>query len=100
MSYSVFRIQGIKTTGDLIGISKHNKDRISHTNQDIDIIRIKDNITLIECDNYNTKFNEIVNLMKEEHTERMKTMRADRVKIFSQHINSSKNYVAFEMAFT
>ena len=44
VSYSVFRIQGIKTTGDLVGISKHNKDRVSHTNQDIDTSKSKDNI--------------------------------------------------------
>jgi hypothetical protein len=30
----------------------------------------------------------------------MKTMRADRIKTFNQHINSSKNDVAFEMVFT
>lgn len=100
MSYSVFRIQGIKTTGDLVGISKHNKDRISHTNQDIDTSKSKDNIILIECNNYNSKFNDIVAPMKQEHTERMKTMRADRVKTFNQHINSSKNDIAFEMVFT
>lgn len=100
MSYSVFRIQGIKTTGDLVGISKHNKDRVSHTNQDIDTSRSKDNIILIECNNYNSKFNDIVAPMKQEHTERMKTMRADRIKTFNQHINSSKNDVAFEMVFT
>lgn len=100
MSYSVFRIQGIKTTGDLKGISKHNKDRVSHTNKDIDHNRSKDNITLVECLNYNQKFNKIVEPMKLEHTERMKTMRSDRVKTFDQHINSSKNDVAFEMVFT
>ena len=100
MSYSVFRIQGIKTTGDLVGISKHNKDRISNTNQDIDTSKSKDNIILIECNNYNSKFNDIVAPMKQEHTERMKTMRADRIKTFNQHINSSKNDVAFEMVFT
>lgn len=100
MSYSVFRIQGIKTTGDLKGISKHNKDRVSHTNQDIDVTRSKDNITLVECSNYNQKFNKIVAPMKEEHTERMKTMRTDRIKTFDQHINSSKNDIAFEMVFT
>lgn len=100
VSYSVFRIQGIKTTGDLVGISKHNKDRISHTNQDIDTSKSKDNIILIECNNYNSKFNDIVAPMKQEHTERMKTMRADRIKTFNQHINSSKNDVAFEMVFT
>ena len=100
MSYSVFRLQGIKTTTDLKGISKHNKDRVSHTNQEIDSSRSKNNITLVECSNYNQKFNEIVGPMKEEHTERMKTMRADRVKTFDQHINSSKNDVACEMVFT
>lgn len=100
VSYSVFRIQGIKTTGDLVGISKHNKDRVSHTNQDIDTSKSKDNIILIECNNYNYKFNDIVAPMKQEHTERMKTMRADRIKTFNQHINSSKNDVAFEMVFT
>lgn len=100
VSYSVFRIQGIKTTGDLVGISKHNKDSVSHTNQDIDTSKSKDNIILIECNNYNSKFNDIVAPMKQEHTERMKTMRADRIKTFNQHINSSKNDVAFEMVFT
>ena len=100
VSYSVFRIQGIKTTGDLVGISKHNKDRVSHTNQDIDTSKSKDNIILIECNNYNSKFNDIVAPMKQEQTERMKTMRADRIKTFNQHINSSKNDVAFEMVFT
>ena len=100
VSYSVFRIQGIKTTGDLVGISKHNKDRVSHTNQDIDTSKSKDNIILIECNNYNSKFNDIVAPMKQEHTERMKTMRADRIKTFNQNINSSKNDVAFEMVFT
>ena len=100
MSYSVFRIQGIKTTGDLVGISKHNKDRISHTNQDIDHSKSKDNITLIECSNYNQKFNNIVAPMKKEHEKRMKTMRSDRVKTFNQHINSSKNDIACEMVFT
>lgn len=100
MSYSVFRVQGIKTTGDLKGISKHNKDRVSHTNKDIDKEKSKDNIILVECSNYTQKFNQIVEPMKVEHAERMKTMRADRVKTFEQHINSSKNDVACEMIFT
>lgn len=100
MSYSVFRIQGIKTTSDLKGVSKHDKDRVSHTNKDIDKDRSNENITLIECENYNAKFNKIVEPMKEEHTERMKTMRADRIKTFDQHINSSKNDIACEMIFT
>lgn len=101
MSYSVFRVQGIKTTSDLKGISKHDKDRISHTNKDIDKDRSNENITLIECtESYNSKFNKIVEPMREEHTKRMETMRADRVKTFDQHINSSKNDIACEMIFT
>lgn len=93
-------MQGIKTTSDLTGIYKHNVERVSHTNKDIDKSRSNNNITLIECKNYNKKFNEIVAPMKAEHEERMKTMRADRVKTFNQHINSSKNDVAFESVFT
>lgn len=100
MSYSVFRIQGIKMTGDLKGLKKHNVDRVSRTNEEIDKEKTKDNIILVECSNYNQAFNEIVAPMKEEHTERMKTMRADRVKTFDQAINSSKNDVACEMVFT
>jgi len=100
VSYSVFRIQGIRTTGDLKGLYKHNVERVSHTNKDIDKSRSNENIVLVQCDNYNKKFNKIVAPMKLEHDERMKTMRADRVKTFDQHINSSKNDVAFESIFT
>ncbi|MGL5087056.1 MAG: MobV family relaxase, partial [Clostridium sp.] len=59
-----------------------------------------DNITLVECSNYSKEFNKIVAPMKAEHTERMETMRADRVKTFDQAINSSKNDIACEMIFT
>lgn len=101
MSYSIFRIQGIKTTEDLKGLFKHNVLRVSNTNDEIHKNKSQDNITLVECgSNYNNKFNEIVAPMKAEHEERMKTMRADRVKTFNQYVNSSKSDVAFESIFT
>lgn len=101
MSYAIFRVQGIKTTSDLKGIGMHNKERISHTNDEIDKSRSKDNIILIDAGkSYKTKFNSIVSEMKKEHEERMETMRKDRVKTFEQHINSSKNDVATEFVFT
>lgn len=101
MSYSVFRIQGVKSTNDLKGLYKHNVERISHTNKDIDKTRSNDNIVLIQCNStYNKKFNNIVAPMKIEHDNRMKTMRADRVKTFDQYVNNSKNDIAFESVFT
>lgn len=101
MSYSVFRVQGIKTTKDLIGIGKHNKERVSNTNPDIDSLKSKENITLIACnETFNQKFNDITKEMRAEHEERMKNMRADRVKSFDRYINDAKNDIAFEMLFT
>ena len=92
MSYSVFRVQGIKTTKDLIGIGKHNKERVSNTNPDIDSLKSKENITLIACnETFNQKFNDITKEMRAEHEERMKNMRADRVKSFDRYINDAKN---------
>jgi len=67
---------------------------------DIDKTRSNENIVLVPCKNYSKKFNEIVAPMKAEHEERMRTIRADRFKTFDQHINSSKNDIAFESVFT
>ena len=101
LSYSIFRVKGIKTTGDLRGIGKHNDERVSHTNQDIDRTRSSENIELVKCDgSYLKKFNEITSEMKAEHEERMKTIRSDRRKTFDQAINSAKNDVAAEFLFT
>lgn len=102
MSYAVFRIEGIKTTNDLRGIGKHNKDRVSKTNEDIDKERSADNIELISLNDktYNERFDEIVKPYREEHEERMKTVRKDRVKSFSRHINDSRSDVATEFLFT
>ncbi|WP_170272224.1 MobV family relaxase [Clostridium tarantellae] len=101
MSYSVFRVQGIKKTTDLNGLHKHIKQRISRTNIDIDLDKSKDNIELISCnDTYKQRFNEITKDLKLVHDERMKTMRADRIKSFERYVNDSKNNVACEMIFT
>lgn len=101
MSYSVFRIQGIKNTGSLVGLGKHNKDRVSHTNPDIDKGKSNENIELVKCEGtYNQKFNEITKELRKNHDERMKTMRSDRVKTFEKSLNDSKNDVACEMIFT
>lgn len=104
MSYAIFRVQGIKTTGDLRGIGKHNVDRTSETNQDIDESRTADNIHLISADNksdsYLKKFFRTVEPLKEQHEEKMKTERKDRVKSFDAKINSSKNDIACEFLFT
>lgn len=101
VSYSIFRVQGIKTTGDLRGIGKHNADRVSYTNHDIDRAKSSENIELVKCeDTYLKRFNEITSEMKIEHEKRMKSMRSDRRKSFDQAINSAKNDVACEFLFT
>lgn len=97
MPKAIFRVQGIKTTGDLKGIGKHNIDRISHTNKDIDLERSNENITLKECDgNYNSKFHEITHDLKEQHEEQMKTTRKSRRKNFLDKVNEDKADVACE----
>ncbi|WP_052109474.1 MobV family relaxase [Bacillus clarus] len=101
MSYSIFRVQGIKTIGDLRGIGKHNADRVSYTNHDIDRAKSNENIELVKCeDTYLKRFNEITSEMKIDHEKRMKSMRSDRRKSFDQAINSAKNDVACEFLFT
>lgn len=102
MSYSIFRVEGIERTGDLRGIGKHNADRISATNDDIDKEKSHENIELIplQSESYLKRFYEIVEPYKEEHDERMATMRADRIKSFEKQINSSKSDVATEFLFT
>ncbi len=97
MPKAIFRVQGIKTTGDLKGIGKHNVDRISHTNKDIDRERSNENITLKECDeNYNSKFHEITHDLKMQHEEQMKTTRKSRRKNFLDKVNEDKADVACE----
>jgi hypothetical protein len=101
MSYSIFRVQGIKTTGDLRGIGKHNADRVSYTNHDIDRSKSSENIEIVKCeDTYLKRFNEITSEMKIDHEKRMKSIRSDRRKSFDQAINSAKNDVACEFLFT
>lgn len=100
MSHAIFRVQGIKTTSDLRGIGKHNLDRISLTNDDIDSSRTSENIHLVQSESYLKKFFNRVEPMKQEHDEKMKTERKDRVKSFEGKINSAKNDVACEFLFT
>ncbi|WP_172463380.1 MobV family relaxase [Priestia endophytica] len=100
MSYAIFRVQGIKTLSDLRGLGKHNAERVSETNLDIDKERSRENIELIECDSYLQKFNDITVEMKEEHNERMRTVRKDRIKSFESAINSAHNDVACEFLFS
>lgn len=103
MSYAIFRVQGIRTTGDLKGIGKHNLERVSYTNLDIDSSMFDENIHLIspaDSKSYMNRFSEIVKPMKLEHDEKMKNERKDRVKSFEAKINSSKNDVASEFLFT
>lgn len=100
MSYSIFRVQGIKTLSDLRGIGKHNADRVSDTNLDIDKDKSSENIELVKCDSYLKRFSEITLDMRGEHNERMKTTRSDRRKTFEQAIDGAKNDVACEFLFT
>lgn len=103
MSYAIFRVQGIRTTGDLKGIGKHNLERVSYTNLDIDVSMSAENIHLIsppDSKTYMNRFSEIVEPMKLEHEEKMKKERKDRVKSFEAKINSSKSDVASEFLFT
>jgi hypothetical protein len=102
MSSAIFRVQGIKTTNDLRGIGKHNDERISATNDDIDLTLSGENIHLIpsKSKSYSKDFFKMVEPMKQEHDEKMKTERKDRVKSFEAKINSSKNDVACEFLFT
>lgn len=100
MSYSILRVEGIKTLGDLRGLGKHNVDRVSETNLDIDKEKSAENIQLIECDSYLKRFNEITAEMRAEHNARMETIRADRQKTFEQAINSAHNDVACEFLCT
>ena len=97
MAKAILRVSGIKTTGDLRGIGKHNVDRISETNSDIDRERSHENITLKSCGgNYNLMFEEVTSDLKKQHEEQMKTTRKSRQKSFHNKINDDKSDVACE----
>jgi hypothetical protein len=101
VSYSIFRVKGIKTLSDLRGIGKHDKERVSHTNPDIDHGRSNENIELVPCNvSYRQRFNEITAEMRKEHEERMAKTRADRRKTFEQAVDTARNDVAAEFLFT
>jgi len=84
----------------LRGIGKHNADRVSDTNLDIDKDKSSENIELVKCDSYLKRFSEITLDMRCEHNKRMKTTRSDRRKTFEQAIDGAKNDVACEFLFT
>ena len=97
MAKAIFRVSGIKTTSDLRGIGKHNVDRISETNFDIDRERSNENITLKNCGgNYGLMFEEITRDLKIQHDEQMKTTRKSRQKSFLDKVNEDKADVACE----
>ena len=84
MSYAIFRDEGIKIIHELSQKGSHNgrtKDNYK-SNPNIRIEDSKNNIEIIECNDYVKKFYEITKEYQKEHSERMKNMRADRKKSF------------------
>ena len=97
MGKAIFRVSGIKTTADLRGAGKHNLDRKSETNKDIDLERSHENITLKNCDGtYNQMFDYVARDLKSQHEEQMETTRKSRQKSFHDKINDDKADVACE----
>lgn len=97
MAKAIFRVQGISTTGNLNGSGKHNIDRVSFTNKDIDPSRSHENITLKKCEgNYNEMFNHITKDLRKQHEQQMETTRKSRQKSFTDKINNDKADVACE----
>lgn len=97
VSMAIFRVSGIKATSDLQGIGKHNVERKSETNMDIDHSRSAENITLKNCaGNYNQMFDYVTRDLKKQHEEQMKTTRKSRQKSFTRKINDDKADVACE----
>lgn len=75
MGKAIFRVSGIKTTFDLRGIGKHNLDRKSDTNKDIDLSRSHENITLKRCTGtYLEMFGHVTEDLKKQHEEQMKKL--------------------------
>jgi hypothetical protein len=101
LAVAILRVQGYKTTGELTGLGKHNVDRISHTNKDIDSSRSHENITLKNCvGTYNQMFNYVTRDLQKQHEEQMKTTRKSRQKTFNQKINDDKADIACEFLMT
>lgn len=97
MGTAIFRVSGIKTTSDLRGIGKHNLDRKSETNKDIDLNRSHENITLKNCaGTYLEMFNYVTEDLKKQHEEQMEKTRKSRRKSFLDKINNDKADVACE----
>jgi len=102
MSYAIFRLQQIPKLKDLGQIGSHNL-RLKgayKSNPDINKSLSKNNISLISCDDYTKDFYKIVKPYKQEHEEKMKTIRENRKKPFSQKLDDSNSVVADELLFT
>ena len=103
LNYAIFRTNPIKTIRDLANIGAHNKREKSSykSNPNIDITKSVNNIEIKPLtEKYVKGFYNLVEPYKQEHEERMKTMRKDRVKSFSEMIDKSKSVVADELIFT
>ena len=103
LNYAIFRSNPINTIRDLANIGAHNKREKSSykSNPNIDINKSSNNIEIKPLtEKYVKGFYNLVEPYKQEHEERMKTMRKDRVKSFSEMLNTSKNVVADELIFT
>lgn len=103
LNYAIFRSNPINTIRDLANIGAHNKREKSSykSNPNIDINKSSNNIEIKPLtEKYVKGFYNLVEPYKQEHEERMKTMRKDRVKSFSEMLNKSKNVVADELIFT
>ena len=103
LNYAIFRSNPINTIRDLANIGAHNKREKSSykSNPNIDINKSSNNIEIKPLtEKYVKGFYNLVEPYKQEHEERMKTMRKDRVKSFIEMLNKSKNVVADELIFT
>lgn len=103
LNYAIFRSEPINTIQDLAQIGSHNKreKKAYNSNPDIKIELSKNNIELVPlAEKYVKGFYNITRDYKKEHEERMKTVRPERKKSFSQVLNSSKSVVTDELLFT
>lgn len=102
MSFAIFKVKPITTLQGLGAIGAHNnrEKEAYQSNPDIDLSKCADNITLVDCPNYHTKYMQIVAPYKKQHDEKQKIERETRKKSFSKMLDDSNSVVADEMLFT
>ena len=102
MSFAIFRVKPIKTLQGLGAIGSHNnrEKEAYQSNPDIDVSKSGDNITLVDCPDYHTRYMQIVAPYKKQHDLKQKTERKNRKKSFSKMLDDSNSVVADEMLFT